>query len=585
MKPCTSVYVHVTLNFIFCISSNIFEMLRAVRHGLQRGDGLDRASVGPKDDLVTKIAVGVLTCFAGTALVTCHVNTPIQCSAEQGGDRGGDRGEERAPMKLSAIAKLPGRLGRDAFCAGGMVADYLWSLSGLEPGGDLYEKEMAACHERGAHRLLNLCFSNGGIYIKLGQHIAMLDHLLPEVYVRTMRNNLLDKCPVSSWKAVARTIREDLGLDWDDMFSEMDRIPVASASLAQVHKAIDKETGRTLAVKVQHEDLRETSSVDLMAIEGLVRLVKYVAPEADYTWLVREANENLPRELDFRIEADNAFICKQMLESSSALRGKVSVPDVDLSRTSARVLTMEWIDGVSISDTSALKEMGCNSRGLARIIAKCFSEMIYRHGNVHADPHVANMLVRRRAKGEGGGWQLVLLDHGLYRRLDDNFRLEYSKLWRALILGDVKGITESATKMNAADSVPLFAGMLTQRQWRDVTRWEKGSNRLKHDRTEREKEEIQEFVGQHAQEIGSLLGKLPRELLLLLKTNDCLRSVDKELGAGYNTFMVTARECVRTINAVDRTTNPGIRSKVRSILERAKLEMRLQVMQMYSLFF
>jgi aarF domain-containing kinase len=176
----------------------------------------------------------------------------------------------------------------------------------------------------------------------------------------------------------------------------------------------------------------------------------------------------------------------------------------------------------------------------------------------------------------------VLLDHGLYRRLNNEFRIEYSKLWKALILGDIQGITESATNMNAADSVPLFAGMLTQRQWKDVTKWEKGTKRLGHQRTQQEKEEIQEFVGQHAQEIGSLLGKLPRELLLLLKTNDCLRSVDKELGAGYNSFMVTARECVRALNADRQAKQPGVRSRVRSIIERTKLEGRLQAMQMYS---
>ena len=492
-------------------------------------------------------------------------------------------------FRAAALLKLPGRLGRDVYTAAAITADYLYSLRDLDPASEAYIEAIAACHDRGAQRLLQLCFSNGGIYIKLGQHIAMLDHLLPDAYVRTMRNNLLDKCPVSSWNAVARTIREDLGCEWDELFARFDRMPVASASLAQVHKATDKETGRMLAVKVQHEDLRETSSMDLVAIEGLVRLVRWVAPDADYTWLTREANENLPRELDFRIEAENAIMCKKMMESSKALKGRVGVPEVDLTRTSARVLTMEWVDGVSISDKAGLKAMGCNPKGLARMIATCFSEMIYRHGNVHADPHIANMLVRR-LPGRGGTagrgtWQLVLLDHGLYRRLDDEFRLEYSKLWKALILGDVKGITASATKMNAADSVPLFAGMLTQRQWRDVTKWEKGTNRLKHDRTEKEKEEIQEFVGQHAQEIGSLLGKLPRELLLLLKTNDCLRSVDKELGAGYNTFVVTARECVRTINAESQAQRPGWRSKVSGIVERAALEARLQTMSLYSLLF
>ena len=466
--------------------------------------------------------------------------------------------------------------------AAAITADYLYTLRDLDPGTEVYEERIAACHDRGAQRLLQLCFANGGIYIKLGQHIAMLDHLLPASYVSTMKHNLLDKCPVSSWKSVTRTIREDLGREWDEMFEHMERIPVASASLAQVHKARDKGTWRMLAVKVQHEDLRETSSVDLMAIEALVKLVRWVAPSADYTWLTREANENLPRELDFRIEAENGILCKRMVDASKALRGRVDVPEVDLSRTSARVLVMEWVDGVSVSDKAGLRALGCNPKGLANAIATCFCEMIYKWGFVHADPHIANMLVR---KPPGGGtWQLVLLDHGLYRRLEDSFRVEYAKLWRSLILGDVAGITESANKMNAAGSVPLFAGMLTQRQWRDVTKWEKGTNRLKHDRTEKEKEEIQEFVGQHAREISGLLAKVPRELLLLLKTNDCLRSVDKELGAGYNSFLVTARECVRTINAESCAQRPGWHSRVKGVVERANLEARLQAMSIYSFF-
>ena len=552
---------------------------------------------------ITAVAAGLgLTTVATVAGVTLLTGTASNH------DAGG------AHFRSAALLKLPGRLGRDVWTAAGMLfvcvdviprcgflscshtfghivacstpaitADYLYALRDVEPGSEAYEERLAACHDRGAQRLLQLCFSNGGIYIKLGQHIAMLDHLLPASYVSTMKHNLLDKCPVSSWKSVARTIREDLGCEWDEMFEHIERIPVASASLAQVHKARERGTGRMLAVKVQHEDLRETSSVDLMAIEALVSLVRWVAPSADYRWLTREANENLPRELDFRIEAENSILCKRMVDASKALRGRVDVPEVDLSRTSARVLVMEWIDGVSVSDKAGLKALGCNPKGLANAIATCFCEMIYRWGFVHADPHIANMLVR---KSPGGGrWQLVLLDHGLYRRLDDSFRLEYSKLWKALILGDVAGVTASATRMNAAGSVPLFAGMLTQRQWRDVTKWEKGTNRLKHDRTEREKEEIQEFVGQHAREISGLLAKVPRELLLLLKTNDCLRSVDKELGAGYNSFLVTARECVRTINAESLAQRPGWRSRVKGVVERANLEARLQAMSLYSFFF
>ena len=525
--------------------------------------------------LVVQSAQQPVSWTAGKVSAGIFASMFIYSSCESGEATGDDRG-----VKVSALLKLPGRLGRDVSCAGGMLLDYMWSLQGLNPEGEEYQRAIEECHVRGAQRLLDLCFKNGGIYIKLGQHIAMLDHLIPEVYVKTMRNNLLDKCPISSWKSVQNTIREDLGAEWSELFDEFEPLPVASASLAQVHRAKDKLTGDDVAVKVQHEDLRETSLVDLKAIEVCVRFVKFMAPHADFMWLVMEANENLPRELDFRVEAENARLCKEMLDSSRTLEGRVDVPRIDLTKTTARVLTMEWIDGVSIASKQGLKSMKCNPKSLARLIAQCFSEMIYTYGNVHADPHIANMLVRQQS----GKWQLVLLDHGLYRRLNDEFRIEYSKLWKSLILGDIQGITESATKMNAEDSVPLFAGMLTQRQWKDVTKWEKGTKRLGYKRTEREKEEIQEFVGQHAQEIGSLLSKLPRELLLLLKTNDCLRSVDQELGAGYNTFMVTARECTRALNRFREQSAPGMHSKLVSLKERVKLESRLQAMQVYSFF-
>lgn len=290
-----------------------------------------------------------------------------------------------------------------------------------------------------------------------------------------------------------------------------------------------------------------------------------------------------PRELDFRMEAENARECGRMMKRSRRLRGRVTVPDINNDKTSARVLTMEFIEsGVEIADIKGLEKLGCSPKRLAHLISLAFNEMIFRYGNVHADPHPANMLVRPAPPGSPMSWQLVLLDHGLYRKLDDEFRLEYSKLWKSLIFGDVSGIEKSATAMNAGHAVPLFAGMLTQRQWKDVTKWKAGTKRLNRKRTSEEKKEIQEYIGQHAQEIGSLLGRIPRQLLLLLKTNDCLRAVDKELGAGYNSFIVTAQECTKAINQNRMHEHPGWKTAIKNGLDFIFLEYRLFVMQVLS---
>jgi len=292
-----------------------------------------------------------------------------------------------------------------------------------------------------------------------------------------------------------------------------------------------------------------------------------------------------PRELDFLTEAANSERCAQNLASPCCrVRGRVVVPAIDRAKTSHRVLTMEFIDGVKIGDKEGLKKLNCPPATLARLISRTFNEMIFTFGDVHADPHAANMLVRASPPGHPGPpWQLVLLDHGLYRQLDDDFRISYASLWRSLIFADVDGITKCATAMNAGHAVPLFAGMLTQRPWREISRKGRGTERLALKHTAEEREEIQAFAGQYAQEIGELLARMPRELLLLLKTNDCLRAVDIELGAGVNNYLITARECARALAQHRASKVPGMASALVSKWEGARLELRLAVLNLMAM--
>ena len=113
-------------------------------------------------------------------------------------------------------------------------------------------------HRKAALRLLSLCQTNGGTYIKIGQHLANLDYLIPNEYIEVL-SSLFDSAPKSRFEDVCAVVMEDLGEHPDDLFDSFEREPIASASLAQVHVAYEKETGRKLAIKVQHRGLRETS--------------------------------------------------------------------------------------------------------------------------------------------------------------------------------------------------------------------------------------------------------------------------------------------------------------------------------------
>ncbi|KAL6782666.1 hypothetical protein ACKKBG_A07645 [Auxenochlorella protothecoides x Auxenochlorella symbiontica] len=513
---------------------------------------------------------GVAKALAGTSARRLLLAVPA------GVGLGGLALSEDPGYLLYNASAIPLRLGRDVVAAGLTYADYAWSLYGME--GSQREAVLHSCHQRGANRLLDLCFSNGGIYIKLGQHVAMLDHLVPAEYVQTMRKHMLNRCPISSWEEVAGIVREDLGAPPEKLFASFSPAPLASASLAQVHEATGFD-GRRLAVKVQHRGLRESSSADLATLAGLITIVKWLAPEFDYGWLIEEARKNVPKELDFQQEARNAERCRSNLAAgTSSVREQVVVPAIVHPLSSARVLTMEFMDGVMVTDLEGLARLRVPPAAVAERVSRTFNEMIFRHGDVHCDPHAANMLVRA-APGAPGGWQLVLLDHGLYRQLDDALRLEYAGLWQALIFADEAAIRRHASAMGAGASVPLFAGMLTQRPWDQVRRAHGAPERLRVEGSEAERELIRGFAVQYASEIAHLLRCMPRPLLLLLKTNDCLRAVDRALGTPVNTFVSTARECSAALSQERLRRRPGLASRLLGLRDRAMVESRLALVR------
>ncbi|MCD7452489.1 hypothetical protein HAX54_017028 [Datura stramonium] len=134
---------------------------------------------------------------------------------------------------------------------------------------------------RGARRLEELCFRNGGIYIKLGQHLGQLEYLVPEEYVRIMRESMLNRCPHSSYDQVHEVVKKELGGAPDEIFDEFDPVPIASASLAQVHVARTHD-GQKVAVKVQHTHMTDTAAADYATVELIVNTLHRFFPSFDY---------------------------------------------------------------------------------------------------------------------------------------------------------------------------------------------------------------------------------------------------------------------------------------------------------------
>ena len=269
-------------------------------------------------------------------------------------------------------------------------------------------------HLRNAERLHALCRSNGGLYVKLGQHVAQLDYIVPQAYTLAL-SRLFQHTAASSTDDVIRTVEQDLGRPLADCFAHFEPLPLASASLAQVHVAVEHGTGRKLAVKVQHARLREACASDIAAVRIAVDVAAWLFPaHFRLRWVLDELAPYLPLELDFENEANNLRRCAAFLHQSSDLASRVAVPDIVPHLSSARVLTMTHEAGCSVTDTAALSSMRLSPVAVSSLLCETFCSLVFDGGFCHCDPHPGNVLVRARAD-DNTMPQLVLLDHGLYR--------------------------------------------------------------------------------------------------------------------------------------------------------------------------
>ncbi|XP_064602704.1 aarF domain-containing protein kinase 1-like [Liolophura sinensis] len=434
--------------------------------------------------------------------------------------------------EISTVGAL--RFGRAAVTAARIVCDYKMTMYHLNPEDEQYADKRSQLHTRSAVRLRELCCANGGAFIKVGQHLGALDYLLPAEYVQTLKV-LHSEAPQSSLEDLYSVIEEDLGKKVSEIFTTFDPQPLGAASLAQVHKATLRD-GRVVAVKVQHVKVKAHSFVDIKTMEILVKLVAWLFPDFQYVWLAEETKKNLPLELDFLNEGRNCERVGRMFKHFRFLK----VPAIYWDLSSERVLTMEFCEGGKVDNRDYMTKHGISVNEVTRSLGKLYSEMIFVHGYVHCDPHPGNVLVKKTDQGV----EISLLDHGLYQSLTDEFRVNYSKLWMSLINADQKGIKHYSSLMNAGDLYPLFACMLTARSWTAVS-----SGIANKEFSAKEGEEIKSSVADYFPQISQILNRIPRQMLLLLKTNDVLRSIEHSLKTRSNatSFINMSRCCIRSV--------------------------------------
>ncbi|MEO6027085.1 MAG: AarF/ABC1/UbiB kinase family protein [Candidatus Binatia bacterium] len=276
---------------------------------------------------------------------------------------------------------------------------------------------------RSAHAVYRMAIRLEGLPIKACQFLGSRADILPEDYVQVL-SQLQDRVPPRPFAVVKAVIERELGRPWQEAFAELDSVPLASASLAQVHhgRLLD---GREVAIKVQYPEIARLVAIDLRNFAFLIRVLARLEPSFDFRIIIDEVEKYVPRELDFENEAANGNRMRQAL----AARRDVVVPEVFPAISTKRLLVMAYEPGVRITDLEALRQLGLDPKDLARRLVEVFADQILIHGFFHADPHPGNILVQRDGR-------MVLLDFGLAKDLPPGFSAGIATLVAAIVSGD-----------------------------------------------------------------------------------------------------------------------------------------------------
>ncbi|HVV82115.1 MAG TPA: AarF/UbiB family protein [Kofleriaceae bacterium] len=295
-----------------------------------------------------------------------------------------------------------------------------------------------------AARLTGLLAALGATFVKVGQIMSTRPDLFPPHVIGAL-SRLQDDVGAFAWKHVEAAFRADFGKAPDELFARFDRTPIASASVAQVHRATLAD-GSVLAVKVRRPGLPALVAFDLTAMRLVARVISIVPPVRLMAPVesVDEFGRAIRAQIDFTIEADN----NRRFTANFAADPDVGFPALHPALCSERILTMQFVDGAKV--LAAPKELGADPGRLARVGFRTLLTMVFDHGFVHADLHPGNILVDAAGK-------VILLDLGLTAELDEAARRAFARYFASWAGGDGKVMARLMSELSPKAKVRDYA--------------------------------------------------------------------------------------------------------------------------------
>jgi len=239
-----------------------------------------------------------------------------------------------------------------------------------------------------ARECAELLVDLGPAFIKAGQALSTRPDIVPPVLLEEL-SQLQDQLPGFDSALAMACIEDDLGAPVDAIYESLDREPISAASLGQVHRGVLKG-GQAVAVKVQRPGLREQITLDLYIVRNIAAWLNSNIGliRSDLVALIDELGRRVFEEMDYLNEANNAETFRDLHSHNP----RIAVPAIYREATSRRVLTMEWINGVKLTNLEAVRAMGIDPDDMVEVGVSCSLQQLLEHGFFHADPHPGNLL-------------------------------------------------------------------------------------------------------------------------------------------------------------------------------------------------
>lgn len=305
-----------------------------------------------------------------------------------------------------------------------------------------------------AARFRAMVIRMGGVMIKVGQFLSSRLDVLPEEITEELAG-LQDEVPAEDFDSIRKLAETELGAPLEQLFERFETDPLAAASLGQVHRArlradaAEEEGFQDVVVKIQRPFIEQLVDVDFSALHRVARWLMYYAPirkRVNVPALVKELEATVRLEIDYQAEAENA----DRFRRNFAKRKRIHVPRVVRARTTKRVLTLENVYAIKITDYDAIIASGIDRGEVAKVLLDTYLKQIFEDGFFHADPHPGNLFVTPipATAEKKATWRLTFVDFGMVGVVPDNLNDGLRELLIGIGTRDASKVVQSFKTLN-----------------------------------------------------------------------------------------------------------------------------------------